>query len=176
MISNRKTQTIVSVCCGDFKSTCFDMACFVIKVPNGDAASGCLIVEECDDGFSWVLATRDAVTSQLMECLCVIGIEPIVARPKQHTFVVRVPGGKKVRIRANASGIRASPRVPVNVTGSPPADTDLLFGGSGESTVKAVRTALVTVSITLTPRSQYGGKNPQTKVVEYFVHNIKYGS
>lgn len=174
VVKDRRTQTMVSVCTGEYKSTCFDIPCLVLRVKRDCVTVGCVIIEECQDGTVWIVATRDSVTSQLMEALVVVGVEPIVSKSKCFTILLKLCPGLNVRMRVTASGMRVPRGCALSVVGSPQQEDTTRLVSEVTKSVEAVRTARVTVSIVLTPRSLYGGKNPSTKIVEYFVHNVKY--
>lgn len=170
VVQNLLTETMISVVFGDYKSTCFGMSCYILEMRPRTVHSGSLRLESKADKYAQVLALDSRASSPLLEEMCIQGIDPIVSSVGIHSLEVKGGDGELHEVNACTSGFRWFGDGSLNVHGKC-GDSAYKVVGSRDK-VRAVRTALATVSIVLTPKSLFGGKNPSTKLVSYFVHNV----
>ena len=163
--------TMVSVATQDYKSTCFNVSCWLLETPIEQVAPGTLALGSGEKGIAWVLCRDARTNASVLSSLCSIGIDPVVVANGQFSLEVLRKEGGKLMICVDSSGFRCGEGGP-NVLGYGSGGSIRLLCPPGSTGVRAVRTALITASILLTPKSMYGGKNPSTKTVTYFIHNI----
>jgi hypothetical protein len=166
-------QTMISVFLGDYKSTCFNMSCFMLETERSKVPEGCLYFDHEKKGTVSILARGQEATASLLEAMCVLSIDPIVSSEGEVSLEVLDDHNNVNIINVCMSGFSNKNTKEINVLGSMKRAPDYVSAGEGSLYVRAVRTALVTMSVVLTPKSLYGGKNPTTKVVTYYVHNVK---
>jgi hypothetical protein len=174
VVKGLDTSTLVSVAVDGYKSTCFNMFCYLLAMPRHAVPRGSLALGQPSSQECWVLARCRDVTDPFLESLCTIGIDPIVQDEHEINLWVGDNGKDAQKMSFCTSSFlwrRGGP----NILWSPGRPSVTSECHSNDNMVRAVKTALVTVSVLLTPKSLYGGKNPTTKTVSYFVHNICHG-
>jgi len=175
VLKDHRTTTMVSAAVDGYKSACFNMLCYLLEVPKSKTPTGALAVSSQDPEGCWVLARSSSLTTVFLESLCTIDISPIVQAEDEIELRLQgcVPGSRGVLFDTSGFAWRAGGP---NMIYDPSASPVVTECYPNPGMVRAVRTALVTTSILLTPKSLYGGKNPTTKLLTYFVHNICYSN
>jgi hypothetical protein len=165
------TMTMASVAAEEHKSTCFNVSCCLLEVPVHRVPPGALALGSGEEGIAWVLCRDISINTSVLESLCSIGVDPVVTASGQLSLSVLREGKGPATVLLDTSGFKCKEGGPNVLYDRSPGSIRVtcLPNAAG---VRAVKTALVTVSILLTPKSMYGGKNPSTKLVTYFVHNI----
>lgn len=174
VLKGSNTTTLLSCAIDGYKSPCFNILCYLVIMPKSSLPEGCVALA-CGSKDECMVLTRDEeLASPLMEFMCYTGVSPLVTNDKFLSAVEKDENGKLLARRLWYTSFAFSKVGPnVLIEGS--------LGPSRPATVssipkaRAVQTALVTVSILLTPKSLYGGKNPSTKLLTYFVHNVCHG-
>jgi len=182
VIGDVLSNTMVSVAIGLVKSPCFNVACYVAEI-NLEASKGdslCILKER--GLYGWVLCHDGEVLDHLLKSLCVIGIDPVVSGEGNYEVLLQHdrhrgrPASETTQrssvVNLSTSGFRLNASGRVNMIGKAPGPRVQKCSGSEVSCIRAVGTALVTISIVLEPKSMYGGKNPSTKKPLYVVHNV----
>jgi hypothetical protein len=174
VVKYRRNSTLVSVAMGGYKSTCFNMSCYLLSMPRSAVPKGSLAMGSSSSEEYWVLARGAQLTALFLESLCTIGVDPVVEATGQITLSPQGPTEDCTERCFETAGFlwkRGGPNIlwNPNMLSLPATCHGNVWG------VRAVKTALVTVSVLLTPKSMYGGKNPTTKTIDYFVHNICHG-
>jgi hypothetical protein len=169
--ATNKGITMVSVSTYGYKSTCFNMLCYLLDMPRLKAPGGCMAMGPPDGENCWVLARDVGLTRSLFLCLTNIGISPIVEDENIIEILLKEEGLDDNRARFSTSRLVWKNGGP-NLLWNPEVTSGSMECEPNSYDVRAVKTALVTISVLLTPKSLYGGKNPTTKLVTYFVHNV----
>ena len=166
-------QTLVSVVLNRCKSACFSVRCRLVEMEAGKAPQGSFCLPSPRDGDVCVLAYEGSVLTPLLESICLIGVDPVVSPKGVYSVTCSRRDGKVYSMDLYTAGFTFSAECGVNLLGSmrEGAVEEVLWCDSDG--VKAVRTAVVTLSVILTPKSFYGGKNPSTKSVQYHIHNVE---
>jgi hypothetical protein len=172
-ISDPLRESMISVFLGDYKSTCFNMSCFLLEMKNSSALEECLHLSHEERGFTNVLARGYEATASLLEAMCMINVDPIVSPNGQYSMQLLDRQGFTQTLNVCTAGFLNKRAGSINVLGSVTSVPQYVPVDKKKYGVRAVRTALVTMSVVLTPKSLYGGKNPTTKIVSYYVHNVK---
>lgn len=166
------SETMVSVFLGDYKSSCFNMLCFVLEMPRSLTSPGYLCLDSSTPGHTNVVARECETSASILEEICLLGLDPIVAPGGNCTLGVFDENDEDGTVQVSMLGFRYTAGAKTNVVGPLDCKPDYPTVKANPLGVRAVRTALATVSVVLTPKSLYGGKNPTTKLVSYFVHNV----
>jgi len=166
-------ETLISVFLGDYKSTCFNMLCFLLEAKSSSRLEGYLRMDHEEKGVTSVLARGQEATASLLEAVCMLGINPIVSSEGELSLEILDSETRAQTLNVCISGFSNDSMRGVNVLGSLKSTPEYISTHKGKFGIRAVRTALVTMSVVLTPKSLYGGKNPTTKTVSYYVHNVK---
>lgn len=166
-------ETVVSVFLGEHKSTCFNMSCFILETTGTATPSGCICFSGGEGGSASILARGYEASASLLEAMCMLGIDPVVQHTGNYSLKIVDGEEKEQTLNVCASGFRNTGGSKLNILDPAEPVPSYAVLNSEVCGVRAVRTALVTVSVVLTPKSLYGGKNPTTKSVSYFVHNVK---
>ncbi len=182
VVENPHRQTLLSVCHQDLKSPCFEVPCLcsrVDSVPMGAATF------ETPDRSLWEVGTPSWTVGALVDSMCDIGITPIITTDPSYTVrtsllgratdvitkVFRPPVNASIQVLGAVSGGYLD-----KSRGEGPTDSAYRYlegvGTTLDGRCVAVRTAAATISVVLTPRSLYGGKNPETKEVSIVVHTV----
>ena len=173
VLSEPLSQTMISVFSGEHKSTCFNISCFILEVKEHAVCDDDLCLTQCTEGYVDVLARSRKASSSLLQAMCMLNIDPIVTRLGDYSLAV-VDGRKRQQnLDVCTSGFKWSQTCGFSLLRLHGTSRPRTVVGEHASSIRAVRTALATVSVVLTPRSMYGGKNPTTKSVSYFVHNVR---
>ena len=167
------SQTMISVFSGEYKSTCFDISCFVLETRNDVVCSTDLRLAQGTEDYTDILARGYEASGSLLQAICMLDIDPIVSCLGDHSLVVIDEHGQEQSLNVCTSGFKWSQRCGFSFLHMREADQRHAVVGARADEIRAVRTALATVSVVLTPKSMYGGKNPTTKSVSYFVHNVR---
>lgn len=162
---------LVSVNIYDYKSICFNATSILAAVRDSDIPDGALSLFDAGNDHSWVLCINNMIQQRISEALCEVGASPIV-KPPTYSRVVPVGFDDSHKMDLVVLGITALKN------GITPTIGDIhskkWYDVTCESCdgVRAVRTAVVTLSITLKPVSMYGGVRPSTKEISYVIHNV----
>ena len=167
-----KEITMISVVTGDYKSPCFNAACCLVKIPFSAAPPDSIFVESSEEGMIWVLSIDLEVDKTLLVAICELGLSPIVNT--EGTLALELKGASRYFV-VNFANTDCTDYGP-NVIACPGVGKYEGECKDNKVRARAVMTALATVSVVLTPKSMHGGKNPTTKQLKYFVHNILHGS
>lgn len=167
-------MTMVSVAMNEYKSACFNMSCHLLEMPKPKVPDGALAINSSSGDSCWVLARSTALNVSFLNVLCDIEVSPLVEDENKVPVKMKHPTMDlpiATFITSDFAWTRGGP----NMLWSPNMSSSVVSCYPNEAGVRAVKTALVTVSVLLTPKSLWGGKNPTTKLVTYFVHNICHG-
>lgn len=168
-------ESFVAVVMRDYKSICFNVDCYLVAVEEPSSIPDALLISDTLTDNEWALSIDARIISLFLESLSLTGTTPIVPplMPTRMTEKGSTLGFGSIDI------VSGSFEVPedgiINVSGT--AFLDRLSKAVlhlERPVVTAVRTATVTLSIRLRPKSMYGGRDPSTKLISYIVHNIKY--
>jgi hypothetical protein len=166
--------TMISVAVDGYKSACFNMACHLLEMHQSNIPRGALAIASQSPEVCWVLARSVRLTTAFLSSLCEIDISPMVGVVEEISVRMVNAPLRSPEARFVTSGFAWS-RAGPNMLWSAGTSSAVARCRSNAAGVRAVKTALVTMSLLLTPKSLYGGKNPTTKLVTYFVHNICHG-
>lgn len=173
VVTSPREQTLLSVALNKYKSPCFSVECRLIEMKRESAYPGSFCFPSRTDGNVHVLAHDGIVLTPLLESICMIGIDPVVS--SKGVYGITMLSGKSKGRHADlfTSGFTYSTSYGVNIIGSMREGASEMVELHSDGSTRAVRTAVVTLSVVLTPRSYYGGKNPSTKTVSYHIHNVE---
>lgn len=174
VVGSLRTITMVSAVTGDYKSVCFNIPCYLLEVNSGLVPAGALGVKAEGSGRTWVLSRGAAASEPVLESLCSIELSPVVCPEGRLALSVRALEKGHTSLEVDIAGFKCRDEGPNMIEKANGCFVEAQCRSCALD-VRAVRTALVTVSILLTPKSMYGGKNPSTKLITYFVHNVFHG-
>lgn len=173
VITNGSEQTLISVAINRCKSVCVPMMCYLLEMKTKDVLPGSFCLPSISSGYAYVLAHTGTVLSPLLESICMIGIDPVVSSKGIYNVTVADSVHRELKIEMFTPGFTYSKEHGVNIMGDMRSGAQQKVVRCDEGNINAVRTAIVTLSVVLTPKSFYGGKNPSTKTVAYYVHNVE---
>lgn len=173
VVKSASEQTLVSVALNRCKSVCFSMKCRLIDMTEPSIPAGSFTISSPTEGYAYVLAHEGSVLTPLLEAICLIGVDPVVSPKGMYSVTCIGHGGRAYSTELYTTGFTFSGECGVSVLGDMRAGAEERVIRCDEGNIRAVRTAVVTLSILLTPKSFYGGKNPSTKTVQYHVHNVE---
>lgn len=162
---------LVSVNIYDYKSVCFNIASVLAAVRDSDVPDGAISLLDAGNDHSWVLCIDNMIQQRISEALCEVGASPIVKPP---TYFGVVPAGfdETHSMDLVVLGISALNDGTIPTVGDIHSKVWCDVYCKSCDGVRAVRTAVVTLSITLKPVSMYGGVRPSTKQISYVIHNV----
>lgn len=166
--------TMVSVAVDGYKSACFNMSVHLLEMPKSAVPEGSLAISSQSEENCWVLARSTRLMTAFLNTLCDIDVSPIVGVENEIVLRMQHPAIDLPEVSFITSGFSWAKGGP-NMLWNPGMSSFLTECHPNKANVRAVKTALVTMSVLLTPKSLWGGKNPTTKLVTYVVHNICHG-
>lgn len=168
VLGSNSPSTFVSVVGDGCKSICFNIDCYMLDMEEEASPAGSLSITSGDPEETWVISRDISTTRAICDSLCNIGVDPVVCAEGSVAL-------RGLRTVVDTSGFTCAGAGPNVLQNDSLVSNLVLMDPVASAGVRAVKTALVTVSILLTPKSMYGGKNPTTKTITYFIHNICYG-
>lgn len=173
VLSDPLCETMISVFLGEYKSTCFNISCFILEISEQAVLPGSICFSDEESNYVSVLARGYEASTSLLDAMCMLGIDPVVPHTGDYSLEVLDDEEKKQTLNVCTSGFKNPGDLKMNIIGPAEPASGYVVLNAEVCGIRAVKTALVTVSIVLTPKSLYGGKNPTTKSVLYFVHNVR---
>jgi hypothetical protein len=173
VVTSAPEQTLISIALNRCKSICFSMKCRLIDMEESSIPAGSFIISSPTEGYAYALAHEGSVLTPLLEAICLIGVDPVVSPKGVYNVTCIGRNGRAYSTELYTAGFVFSRECGVSLLGNMRAGAEEKVVRCDEGNIRAVRTAVVTLSILLTPKSLYGGKNPSTKTVRYHVHNVE---
>jgi hypothetical protein len=167
-------DTLVSIVLGNFKSPCFNISCYLVEMDLNYVRGDVLCIIPTEKNHGWVICHDTRIVEVLLECLCVIGICPIVSYSGVKNLDVQSSelSEEVISMSISTSGFKCPTGGAINIMGRVDNAGRFSCVNKTDTGVKAVKTALATISVVLEPTSLHGGKNPSTKKLSYVVHNV----
>lgn len=175
VVADLHSSTLLSMNRGDFKSPSFNVNCELILLDPSRIETSAVVVAEAEKGYGWVISLDQEIFTSMLESMSFIDIHPLIPPPEQ--CIIRSSPDHDGTMNDSKSLIfnvfRGLVGTSTNVRVSDAPEHVCAAEDKGRRLdVRAVKTAVATLSIVLEPVSLYGGVRPSTKSVHLVVHNV----
>nr|POE79009.1 hypothetical protein CFP56_79277 [Quercus suber] len=147
VVSNTRTETMLSVFTGKQKSVCFTMPGYALLVDVGDVCASDYVIKAESSSSRWVLGISHSAMSQLLQLICAIGVDPVVSTVGGLDVAVRERDGPDSMVSVVTAGIRGARGVLLNIHAGLHAAPDLEVPAEAQSLIKAVSSVIATVTV-----------------------------